>query len=66
MGYRSMQPERAVTLINSLFEDYGDRSTEYFCVDNILPKNWPTEVLPQLKTPPGSRSRNSGYQTSSS
>ena len=55
MSYRSMEPDRAVTLINSLFERYGDVSTEFFCVDNILPKPYPREVLPRLKTPEGAR-----------
>lgn len=55
MDYRSMEPERAVTLINSLFDRYGDRSNYFFCVDNILPKSYPDEVLPRLKTPEGTR-----------
>lgn len=55
MNYRSMEPDRAVNMINGLFDTYGPRSTEFFCVDNILPKPYPVDVLPRLKTPAGSR-----------
>lgn len=53
MDYRVMQPERAVALLNSLFERYGSKATLYWSVDNILPVHYPKEVFPRLKTPPG-------------
>ena len=55
MGYRAMPPDGAVGLIDSLFDRYGDRSNCFFCVDNILPKSYPTEVLPRLRTPSGTK-----------
>ena len=55
MAYRSMQPDGAVSLINSLFERYGSRSDFFFSVDNILPQTYVAEVLPRLHTPPGTR-----------
>jgi len=55
MSYRSMRPDGAVALINSLFERYGDRSDFFFSVDNILPQTYVAEVLPRLATPPGAK-----------
>jgi ribosomal peptide maturation radical SAM protein 1 len=53
MSYRSMRPDGAVALINSLFERYRDRSAVFFSVDNILPQTYVSEVLPRLRTPQG-------------
>ncbi|HZJ69917.1 MAG TPA: RiPP maturation radical SAM C-methyltransferase [Planctomycetota bacterium] len=53
MSYRSMRPDGAVALINSLFERYRDRSAVFFSVDNILPQAYVSEVLPRLRTPQG-------------
>jgi ribosomal peptide maturation radical SAM protein 1 len=51
MKYRSMRPDNAVRLIESLF-DYSDRCSRLQSVDNILPKNYFKEVFPYLNTPP--------------
>ncbi len=52
MPYRSMAPELAIKLIESLFK-YAPRCRRFDCVDNILPKNYVKEVLPYLNPPPG-------------
>jgi len=51
MTYRSMGPENAVKVINSLFK-YSSRCSRLSSVDNILPKNYIKEVLPFVETPP--------------
>lgn len=50
MNYRSMCPEKARNLIQSLFK-YSSRVSRLLCVDNILPKNYPEEVFAELNTP---------------
>jgi ribosomal peptide maturation radical SAM protein 1 len=55
MKYRSMAPEKALNLINGLFERYGERSSYFFSVDNIIPTNYVSEVIPYLQTPPDAR-----------
>jgi radical SAM superfamily enzyme YgiQ (UPF0313 family)/uncharacterized protein (DUF433 family) len=51
MNYRAMQPQKAIDYLNS-FSAYADECAYFNCVDNILPRNYPTEVLPFLNTPP--------------
>jgi magnesium-protoporphyrin IX monomethyl ester (oxidative) cyclase len=51
MNYRAMSREKALELFNSLFE-YADRCSRFNCVDNILARNYLTEVFPYLETPP--------------
>jgi magnesium-protoporphyrin IX monomethyl ester (oxidative) cyclase len=51
MSYRSMKPELAFSVLNSLFQ-YAGRCTHLQSVDNILPKSYLTDVLPLLDTPP--------------
>ncbi|HEY6352147.1 MAG TPA: RiPP maturation radical SAM C-methyltransferase [Candidatus Angelobacter sp.] len=51
MGYRSMKPDLAIQLFNSLFQ-YSGTVKQLKAVDNILPKSYLTEVLPFLNTPP--------------
>lgn len=50
MNYRAMAPDRAVALIQSLFR-YAGRGVQLQSVDNILPREYLTEVLPRLATP---------------
>ena len=50
MAYRSMKPELAIGLLNSLFQ-FSGRVVRLSGVDNILPKNYLREVLPFLDTP---------------
>jgi ribosomal peptide maturation radical SAM protein 1 len=52
MKYRSMSSQNALTQIQSLFK-YAGRITQIDSVDNIMPKNYLTEVFPNLNTPPG-------------
>jgi ribosomal peptide maturation radical SAM protein 1 len=50
MTYRAMRPDLAVELIRSLFR-YADRASILMCVDNILQRQYVTEVFPYLETP---------------
>jgi radical SAM superfamily enzyme YgiQ (UPF0313 family) len=50
MNYRAMEVAKAFKLFKDLFE-YSDRCVRYNCVDNIMAKNYLTEVFPHLDTP---------------
>ena len=50
MKYRSMSPAAALEQFRHLFA-YSDRCIQLQSVDNILPKSYFTDVLPQLTTP---------------
>jgi ribosomal peptide maturation radical SAM protein 1 len=50
MAYRSMEPAHALEQFDRLF-NYADRCSRFDAVDNILPKNYLTDVLPQLHPP---------------
>jgi ribosomal peptide maturation radical SAM protein 1 len=52
MKYRSMSPAAAVEQMQDLFDRYGSRVEEFESVDNILPREYLTDVLPYLDTPP--------------
>ena len=52
MAYRAMKPELALKLFDELFTKYGDICSRFECVDNILPREYLTEVLPHLEPPP--------------
>lgn len=55
MAFRAMSPGRAVHTIQSLFDRYATRTRAGFqSVDNIMPKEYLTEVLPLLRPPPSS------------
>lgn len=51
MGYRAMSPELALKQFNYLFS-FSGRIARLSGVDNILPKNYVSQVLPFLDTPP--------------
>jgi ribosomal peptide maturation radical SAM protein 1 len=51
MRYRAMAPAKAVRLLQRLFDRYAARSSEFQSVDNILPREYLTDVLPRLHTP---------------
>jgi ribosomal peptide maturation radical SAM protein 1 len=51
MNYRAMQPQKAIAYLNSL-SAYADECAYFNCVDNILPRNYPKEVLPFINMPP--------------
>jgi ribosomal peptide maturation radical SAM protein 1 len=53
MKYRAMPAAQAIAFLNDLFARYGERSTEFQSVDNILPREYLTDVLPYLETPDG-------------
>jgi ribosomal peptide maturation radical SAM protein 1 len=50
MTFRAMKPEVAIKQFRSLFR-YAGRTTSLQAVDNILPKNYLTDVLPSIETP---------------
>jgi magnesium-protoporphyrin IX monomethyl ester (oxidative) cyclase len=50
MAYKSMKPELAIRLIQSLFK-YRERASVFMCVDNILERGWSDEVLSKVDTP---------------
>jgi len=50
MSYRAMSADTAIQQFESLFK-YAPRCTRYWCVDNILAKNYFSEVFPHLKPP---------------
>ena len=52
MSYRAMRPERALALIERLFE-HVPRVRRFSCVDNIMPRSYPREVFSRLAAPPG-------------
>ena len=52
MKYRAMRADRALAMLHDLFERYAGRVYEFRSVDNILPREYLSEVLPRLETPP--------------
>ncbi|HLX06655.1 MAG TPA: RiPP maturation radical SAM C-methyltransferase [Thermoanaerobaculia bacterium] len=55
MGYRGMRPELALRTIQDLFARYGHRVSSFQAVDNIMPRQYLSEVFPHL-TPPAKAS----------
>ncbi len=53
MKYRAMSGGRAVALLNGLFDRYAPQAADFSSVDNILPREYLTEVLPRLRAPDG-------------
>jgi magnesium-protoporphyrin IX monomethyl ester (oxidative) cyclase len=52
MSYRAMKPDQAVALIESLVRRYGHKAAHLESADNILPREYLSEVLPRLNLPP--------------
>jgi hypothetical protein len=50
MNYRAMSADKAIQQFESLFK-YAPRCTRYWCVDNILAKNYISDVFPHLNPP---------------
>jgi len=50
MAYRAMSPDLALKQFDSLFQ-FAPRVSRLDAVDNILPRNYVSEVLPFVKTP---------------
>jgi ribosomal peptide maturation radical SAM protein 1 len=55
MFYRAMAPDKAVKLFQDLIRRYRDKASIFFAVDNIIPKNYFTEVLPRIGAPAGTK-----------
>ena len=51
MAYRAMPTDQAVELFQDLFTRYGGRAHRFESVDNILPREYLTDVLPKLEPP---------------
>jgi ribosomal peptide maturation radical SAM protein 1 len=50
MNYRAMSPEKAIKQFQAMFK-YAGRASRFNCVDNILAKNYFTEVFPYIDPP---------------
>lgn len=50
MAFQAMAPSRAIAQFESLFK-YANRCAHIMSVDNILPREYLTDVLPKLRTP---------------
>lgn len=53
MAYRAMPSEQAIQLFEEMFTRYGGRCKRFDAVDNILPREYLTDVLPYVKAPEG-------------
>jgi len=53
MFYRAMPADQAIQLFTDMFERYGDRCKRFDAVDNIMPREYLTEVFPHVKAPEG-------------
>ncbi len=51
MSYRAMGAGHALGVLHGLFDRYAGRAAEFRSVDNILPREYLTEVLPHLRPP---------------
>lgn len=52
MAYRAMSPELAIEQFDWLF-GFADRYPGLVCTDNVMPRNYPTQVFEKLDPPPG-------------
>jgi ribosomal peptide maturation radical SAM protein 1 len=53
MAYRAMPSDQAVQLFDDMFTRYSDRCKRFDAVDNIMPREYLTEVFPYVKAPDG-------------
>lgn len=53
MAYRAMPSDQAVRLFEEMFARYGDRCKRFDAVDNIMPREYLTDVFPHVKAPGG-------------
>ncbi len=53
MAYRGMPSGQAIQLFEEMFTRYGDRCKRFDAVDNIMPREFLTEVFPHVKAPDG-------------
>ncbi|MCP4655840.1 MAG: RiPP maturation radical SAM protein 1 [bacterium] len=52
MNFRGMRPQKALELFEDLFK-HAPGISRFEAVDNVMPREYLTEVLPHLRTPPG-------------
>lgn len=53
MAYRAMSAGQAIQLFEDMFARYADRCKRFDAVDNIMPREYLTEVFPYVKAPEG-------------
>jgi ribosomal peptide maturation radical SAM protein 1 len=53
MLYRAMPPAQAIRLFEEMFARYSDRCKRFDAVDNIMPREYLTEVFPFVRPPEG-------------
>ena len=53
MAYRAMPSQMAVEFIQDLMQRYGDRASSFQSVDNIMPREYLTDVFPHVRAPSG-------------
>lgn len=53
MAYRAMPSAQALQLFEEMFARYGDRCSRFDSVDNIMPREYLTEVFPHVQAPEG-------------
>lgn len=51
MFYRAIQPPKALAFFTALFERYASKVNHFSCVDNIIPREYLTDVFPKLAVP---------------
>lgn len=49
ISYKSISPARAIEYINSTVARHQHRASYFECVDQLIPKNFPEEVMPHLR-----------------
>lgn len=53
MAYRAMPSSQAIDFFQNLFARYADRCRRFDAVDNIMPREYLTDVFPHVKAPEG-------------
>ena len=53
MMYRAMPSDQAIQLFEEMFTRYSDRCKRFDAVDNIMPREYLTDVFPYVKAPEG-------------
>lgn len=51
ISYRQMAAQDAVVYINDTVRRHADRTAFFECVDQLIPKDYPDEVMPHLQLP---------------
>jgi len=53
MAYRAMEKDNALHTFNTLFDKYSHKVSYFSSVDNIVPREYLTDVFPELDVPEG-------------